>query len=85
MAVLKDQEETMTTIKELCERYALSQTALARRFEIPLRTVQDWHSGRRTPPGYVVSMMEEILQYEFSLRTELNGKVEKYTDLVIID
>lgn len=49
------------TIKDLCERYCLSQTALAKRFGIPLRTVQDWHAGRRTPPDYVVAMMDELL------------------------
>lgn len=52
------------TIKEICEKYGLTQTALAKRFEIPLRTVQDWHSGRRTPPDYVVAMMVEILERE---------------------
>lgn len=50
------------TIKEICEHYGLSQTALAKRFGIPLRTVQDWHAGRRTPPDYVVGMMVEILE-----------------------
>lgn len=49
------------TIKELCERYSISQTTLAKRFGIPLRTVQDWHSGRRTPPDYVVTMIDELL------------------------
>lgn len=50
------------TIKEVCEKYGLSQTALAKRFDIPLRTVQDWHSERRTPPDYVVRMMVELLE-----------------------
>ena len=50
------------TIKEICEKHGLSQTALAKRFGIPLRTVQDWHAGRRVPPDYVVSMMVEILE-----------------------
>ena len=50
------------TIKEICEKYNLSQTALAKRFDIPLRTVQDWYSERRTPPSYVVNMMVEILE-----------------------
>lgn len=50
------------TIKEICEKYNLSQTALAKRFGIPLRTVQDWHAGRRTPPDYVVAMMIELLE-----------------------
>lgn len=52
----------MKTIKDLCEEYGLSQTALANRFGIPLRTIQDWHAGRRTPPDYVVRMMDELLR-----------------------
>lgn len=50
------------TIKEICEKYGFSQTGLARRFDIPLRTVQDWYAGRRTPPSYVVNMMVELLE-----------------------
>ncbi len=50
------------TIREICERYALSQTALAKRFDIPLRTVQDWHAEKRVPPPYVVKMMVELLE-----------------------
>jgi DNA-binding transcriptional regulator YiaG len=52
------------TIKDICERYGLSQTNMAKRFDIPLRTVQDWHAGRRTPPDYVVSMMVELLELD---------------------
>ena len=37
---------------------------LARRFEIPLRTVQDWHAGRRKAPDYVVKMIDRLLQLE---------------------
>jgi DNA-binding transcriptional regulator YiaG len=50
------------SIKDICIKYGMSQTALAKRFGIPLRTVQDWHSERRTPPEYVVNMMVEILE-----------------------
>lgn len=56
--------EEKTQIAQICERYGLSQTALAKRFEIPLRTVQDWHAGRRVPPGYVKNMIIEILERE---------------------
>jgi putative transcriptional regulator len=51
-------------IKELCARYGLKQTELARRFGIPLRTVQDWYSGKRTPPDYVVGMIIRLLELE---------------------
>ena len=49
-------------IKELCEKYRITQTELSRRFKIPLRTVHDWHAGKRTPPEYVVTMIEELLK-----------------------
>lgn len=54
----------METIKELCVKYHIGQTDLSRRFNIPLRTVQDWHSERRTPPAYIVQMMNELLQQD---------------------
>ena len=56
--------ENEKTIKSLCEAYGMSQTALARRFDIPLRTVQDWHAGRRKPPAYVVNMLTALLEYD---------------------
>lgn len=54
----------MKTIRDLCKEYGYSQTGLAKRFGIPLRTVQNWHGGQREPAPYVVPMMEEILQKE---------------------
>lgn len=65
-AIILEKEDTivMTTIRELCNHYNYTQTTLAKRFGIPLRSVQDWHAGRRTPPDYVVHMMEELLQYD---------------------
>lgn len=54
----------MKTVKELCKEYGYSQTSLAKRFGIPLRTVQDWCRELRTPPPWMVSMLEEILSAE---------------------
>lgn len=54
------------TINDVCNRYNLTQTALAKRFDIPLRTVQDWYSGRRQPPDYVLRMIDELLHIEQS-------------------
>lgn len=54
----------MKTIRDLCKEYGYSQTKLAKRFGIPLRTVQNWHGGQREPAPYVVPMMEEILRLE---------------------
>ena len=54
----------MKTIKDLCIEYGFSQAGLSRHFGIPPRTVQDWYSARRTPPDYVVRMMDKLLELE---------------------
>ena len=56
--------ENDKTIKAIFEEYGISQTELHRRFDIPLRTVQDWYAGRRTPPDYVVNMISDLLEYD---------------------
>lgn len=57
-----------TVIKQICDTYSITQTGLSGRFNIPLRTVQDWYAGKRTPPDYVVSMMTALL--EIDIKTE---------------
>ena len=52
------------TLPEICRAYGYSQSALARRFGIPLRTVQNWHSGANKAPDYLLRMMQEILDKE---------------------
>lgn len=52
------------TIRDLCREHGLTQKALAERFGIPLRTVEDWSTGKRTPPDYVVRMIQQLLEYE---------------------
>lgn len=69
------------TIKEICEKYGYSQTALAKLFGIPLRTVQDWHSGRRTPPDYITNMMTEILDKEKKGSVEMNMEVKEMDNM----
>lgn len=54
----------MKTIKEVCTEYGIKQAELSRRFDIPLRTVQDWYNARRTPPDYLVSMIIKIIELE---------------------
>lgn len=52
------------TIKDLCTEYNITQTELSKWFGIPLRTVQDWYSGRRVPPDYVVNMIIRIIEMD---------------------
>lgn len=50
-------------MKELLKRYNLTQSKFAREFEIPLRTVQNWCNGERTPPPYLIKLIEFKLQH----------------------
>lgn len=49
------------SIMEIAEAAGLSHRKLAERFGIPYRTVENWCSGNRTPPDYVLLMMQECL------------------------
>ena len=50
------------TIKEAREQAGLSRAAMSRIFEIPVRTLEEWDAGRRTPPPYVEKLIIEKLE-----------------------
>ena len=39
-----------------------TQNGFAARYRIPLRTVQNWEAGIRTPPAYVLSLLENRIR-----------------------
>ncbi len=51
-------------IRELRKQTGLSQTKFGELFGIPLRTIQHWESENRTPPEYVINMIEELLYFK---------------------
>lgn len=55
-------------IRDLRETTKLSQRDFAAIFGIPKATLQDWEQGRRTPPCYIVYMMQRILALENKVR-----------------
>lgn len=54
-------DDTHCTVRELIERCGLTQSAFARHFNIPLRTVQGWCLGERDCPLYLITMAAELL------------------------
>ncbi len=58
------------TVKELCEKHHITQAWLSHRFGIPYRTVQDWYTGRRTPPKYVIQMMQILIEQDQNEQNE---------------
>lgn len=47
------------TIEEIRDLLGVSRTEFSRRYNIPLRTLENWESGTRIPPEYVLSLLEE--------------------------
>lgn len=51
-------------IKELRESTGLNRKEFSLRVGIPLRTLEDWEAGRRTPPEYIPRLISYQLKYE---------------------
>ena len=51
----------MTTIREARQAAGLSQQGVTDALGIPKRTIQDWESGKRTPPGWAEALVVEKL------------------------
>ena len=76
-------------IKELRKSIGLSQAKFSDQFGIPKRTLQDWESGSRKPPQYVMSLLEyailgkavktgaEPVEMSFSELSEITSDLKK--------
>ena len=51
-------------IRELRESVGENRTEFSKHIGIPVRTIEDWESGRRTPPEYIPRLLAYQLKYE---------------------
>lgn len=42
----------------------LSQTAFGQRYDIPMRTIQNWENGVSVPPDYVISLLRRAVEQD---------------------
>lgn len=56
--------ESAKIIKELRESTGLSRKEFSIHTGIPIRTLEDWEAGRRTPPEYIPRLIAYQLKYE---------------------
>ena len=56
-------EITNLTFKELIKRTGLTQKQFGDRFNIPLRTIENWVGGQRECPIYIKIMICDLLGY----------------------
>jgi len=52
------------TIKEIRQLTGLSQAKFAEQYGIPCRSIENWESGERTPPAYVLKLLEKVVKLE---------------------
>ena len=56
-------------LKEMRKLLGLSQAAFGDRYNIPVRTIQDWENGRRKAPIYVLELLERVVTEDSEAET----------------
>ena len=70
-------------IKHLRKLAGLTQKQFSARVGIPLRTIEEWDSGKREPPEYVVRLIEYYLEHEGLI--EPREFVDDQGDVLVIE
>ncbi len=60
-------------ITELRERVGENRKEFSIRTGIPVRTLEDWEAGRRTPPEYIPRLIAYQLEYEELVKKNKKG------------
>lgn len=71
-----------TTIKELRESTGMSRKGFSEHTGIPVRTLEDWEAGRRTPPEYIPRLLAYQMKFEgvFTAKKKAKDKIDIVTD-----
>lgn len=60
----------------------ISRAEFSRRYDIPIRTLEDWDAGRTNPPKYVISLLERVVREDkltelFAEKNRLQKEIEE--------
>lgn len=61
----KQEEEQREEFREIVAQTGLSLAKFAERYEIPLRSVENWSGGQRTAPDYVIKLLARVVAEDF--------------------
>lgn len=70
------------TIKKLREEAGLNRRDFSQHTGIPLRTLEDWEAGRRTPPEYIPRLLAYQMKYEALIGQRAEQNVENSSEAV---
>lgn len=51
-------------IRELREQTGMNRKEFSEYTKIPVRTLEDWEAGRRTPPEYIPRLLSYQIKYD---------------------
>ena len=52
----------MTESERIRKMLGVSRAEFSRRYDIPIRTLENWDAGKRLPPDYVVKLLERVVK-----------------------
>ena len=70
----------MESARKVRESINMSRKEFSNHTGIPIRTLEDWEAGRRTPPEYVSRLISYQLKYEELIQrinTSTDDKIER--------
>ncbi len=70
--------EAAKIIRELREQVGMNRKEFSEYTKIPVRTLEDWEAGRRTPPEYIPRLLSYQLRYDELVRER--GDVDGESD-----
>lgn len=73
MGVIKSMESA-NKIRELREKTGMTRKDFSIHIGIPLRTIEDWEAGRRTPPEYI----PRLISYQLKDEELMKNKEQKF-------
>lgn len=60
------------TIREMRKKLGETQCGFANRYNIPFRTIQNWEAEKRTPPEYIVKLLEKQVEMDLINRRTIS-------------
>ena len=72
-------------IRELRASTGMTRKAFSEHTGIPVRTLEDWEAGRRTPPEYIPRLIGYQLKYEQMMKAKAEKADEEKDEADITD
>ena len=70
----------MTRSEEIRAILGISRAEFSRKYNIPIRTLEDWDSGRSNPPVYVAELLERVAKEDKEMADRLWYAVQRDRD-----